>query len=128
MTEGSMGVSYRKVKGIEWGKKSPGWVLGALNGLVRKRKRLRPGLRGSTARRRQPASAAYATVFHARQTDMEQDDLIFLGAAVLLGQMASQRPPEQSEIKSAVSTARNLRDEVERQHEEARAKKEVKKP
>jgi hypothetical protein len=59
---------------------------------------------------------------------MEQDDLIFLGAAVLLGQMASQRPLEQSEIKSAVSTARNLRDEVERQHEEARAKKEVKKP
>lgn len=75
-----------------------------------------------------PAGAAYATVFQARQTDMEQDDLIFLGAAVILGQMASQRPPDQSEIKSAVSTARNLRDEVERQHEEARAKKEIKKP
>jgi hypothetical protein len=59
---------------------------------------------------------------------MEQDDLIFLGAAVILGQMVSQRPPEHSEIKSAVSTARNLRDEVERQHEEARAKKEIKKP
>jgi hypothetical protein len=73
-------------------------------------------------------SAAYATVFHARQTDMEQDDLIFLGAAVLLAQMARERPPEPSEIKSAVSAARNLRDEVERQHEEARAKKEVKKP
>jgi hypothetical protein len=59
---------------------------------------------------------------------MEQDDLIFLGAAVILSQMASHKPPEQSEIKSAVSTARNLRDEVERQHEEARAKKEIKKP
>ncbi len=59
---------------------------------------------------------------------MEQDDLIFLGAAVLLSQMASQKLPDQSEIKSAVSTARDLRDEVERQHEEARAKKELKKP
>jgi len=59
---------------------------------------------------------------------MEQDDLIFLGAAVILAQMGSQRPPEHSEIKSAVATARNLRDEVERQHEEARAKKEIKKP
>ena len=73
------------------------------------------------------AYVAYATVFP-RQTHMEQDDLIFLGAAVILAQMGSQRPPEHSEIKSAVSTARNLRDEVERQHEEARAKKEIKKP
>jgi hypothetical protein len=58
---------------------------------------------------------------------MEQDDLIFLGAAVLLGQMASQRVPDQTEIKAAVITARNLRDEVNFQHEEARAKKEPKK-
>jgi hypothetical protein len=55
---------------------------------------------------------------------MEQDDLIFLGAAVLLGQMVSQRPPNQTDIKAAVTTARILRDEVERQHEEARAKRE----
>jgi hypothetical protein len=58
---------------------------------------------------------------------MEQDDLIFFGAAVLLGQMASQRPPDQDEIKTAVTIARTLRDEVERQHAEARAKKEPKK-
>jgi hypothetical protein len=58
---------------------------------------------------------------------MEQDDLIFLGAAVLLGQMVIQREPDQTEIKTAVTTARNLRDEVERQHEEARAKKEFRK-
>ena len=53
---------------------------------------------------------------------MEQDDLIFFGAAVLLGQMVSQRPPDNSEIKAAVQTARSLRDEVNRQHEEARTK------
>jgi hypothetical protein len=58
---------------------------------------------------------------------MEQDDLIFLGAAVLLGQIASQRVPDPTEIKAAVITARNLRDEVNFQHEEARAKKEPKK-
>jgi hypothetical protein len=58
---------------------------------------------------------------------MEQDDLIFLGAAVLLGQMVSQRPPDQSEIRAAVQAARNLRDEVNQQHEEARARKEPKK-
>ena len=58
---------------------------------------------------------------------MEQDDLIFLGAAVLLGQMVMQREPDQTEIKTAVATARNLRDEVERQHQEARAKKEIRK-
>jgi hypothetical protein len=58
---------------------------------------------------------------------MEQDDLIFLGAAVLLGQMVIQREPNQTEIKTAVTAARNLRDEVERQHEEARAKKEFRK-
>jgi hypothetical protein len=57
---------------------------------------------------------------------MEQDDLIFLGAAVLLGSMVTQREPDQTEIKSAVTTARNLRDEVERQHQEARLKKEPK--
>jgi hypothetical protein len=59
---------------------------------------------------------------------MEQDDLIFLGAAVLLGQMASRRPPDPADIKAAVQTARDLRDEVNQQHEEARAKKEPKKP
>jgi len=53
---------------------------------------------------------------------MEQDDLIFFGAAVLLGQMVSQRPPDDNEIKAAVQAARSLRDEVNRQHEEARAK------
>ncbi len=58
---------------------------------------------------------------------MDQDDLIFLGAAVLLGQMVIQREPDQTEIKTAVTTARSLRDEVERQHEEARAKKEIRK-
>jgi len=58
---------------------------------------------------------------------MEQDDLIFLGAAVLLSQMASQRPPDQSEIRAAVQTARNLRDEVNQQHEESRSKKEPRK-
>ena len=58
---------------------------------------------------------------------MEQDELIFLGAAVLLGQMASHTPPDPDEIKTAVQTARNLRDEVEQQHEEARARKEPKK-
>jgi hypothetical protein len=58
---------------------------------------------------------------------MEQDDLIFLGAAMLLGQMVAQRPPDQTEIKTAVTTARNLRVEVERQHAEAREKKEPKK-
>ena len=58
---------------------------------------------------------------------MEQDDLIFLGAAVLLGQMVIQREPDQTEIKTAVTTARNLHDEVERQHEEARVKKEFRK-
>jgi hypothetical protein len=58
---------------------------------------------------------------------MDQDDLIFFGAAVLLGQMVIQRQPDQAEIKTAVTTARNLRDEVERQHEEARAKKEIRK-
>jgi hypothetical protein len=61
------------------------------------------------------------------QTGMEQDELIFLGAAVLLGQMASHRPPDPDEIKTAVQTARNLRDEVEQQHEDARARKEPKK-
>jgi uncharacterized protein YqhQ len=55
---------------------------------------------------------------------MDQDDLIFLGAAVLLGQMVTQRQPDQTQIKTAVTTARNLRDEVERQHQEARLKKE----
>jgi hypothetical protein len=58
---------------------------------------------------------------------MEQDELIFLGAAVLLGQMVVQREPDQAEIKTAVTTARSLRDEVERQHQEARVKKEFKK-
>jgi hypothetical protein len=58
---------------------------------------------------------------------MEQDDLIFLGAAVLLGQLVTQRQPDQTEIKTAVTTARSLRDEVERQHEEARVKKEFRK-
>jgi hypothetical protein len=58
---------------------------------------------------------------------MDQDDLIFLGAAVLLGQMVTQRQPDQTQIKTAVTTARNLRDEVERQHEEARLKREPKK-
>jgi hypothetical protein len=58
---------------------------------------------------------------------MEQDDLIFLGAAVLLVRMVGQRPPDESEIKTAVITARSLRIEVERQHEEARVKKEPKK-
>lgn len=58
---------------------------------------------------------------------MEQDDLIFFGAAVLLGRMGSENPPGQAEIKTAVSVARNLRDEVERQHEEARIKKETRK-
>jgi hypothetical protein len=58
---------------------------------------------------------------------MEQDDLIFFGAAVLLVRMAGQRPPDDSEIKTAVTTARSLRVEVERQHEEARVKKEPKK-
>jgi hypothetical protein len=58
---------------------------------------------------------------------MEQDELIFLGAAVLLGQMVSQRPPDPTDIKTAVQTARNLRAEVEQQHEDARAKKEPKK-
>jgi len=59
---------------------------------------------------------------------MEQDDLIFLGAAMLLGQIVAQRPPDQTEIKTAVTTARNLRVEVERQHAEAREKREPKKP
>jgi hypothetical protein len=54
---------------------------------------------------------------------MEQDDLIFLGAAVLLGQMASRRPPDPTDIKAAVQAARDLRDEVNQQHEDARAKK-----
>jgi hypothetical protein len=58
---------------------------------------------------------------------MEQDDLIFFGAAVLLVRMVGQRPPDDSEIKTAVTTARSLRIEVERQHEEARVKKEPKK-
>ena len=58
---------------------------------------------------------------------MEQDDLIFLGAAVLLGRMGSENPPGHAEIKTAVSIARNLRDEVARQHEEARIKKETRK-
>lgn len=58
---------------------------------------------------------------------MEQDDLIFFGAAVLLGPMAVQNPPGQAEIKTAVSIARNLRDEVERQHQEARIKSETRK-
>ena len=58
---------------------------------------------------------------------MEQDELIFLGAAVLLGQMVSQRPPDPTDIKTAVRTARNLRAEVEQQHEDARAKKEPRK-
>jgi hypothetical protein len=58
---------------------------------------------------------------------MEQDDLIFFGAAVLLVRMVGQRPPDDSEIKTAVTTARSLRVEVERQHEEARVKKEPKK-
>jgi hypothetical protein len=57
---------------------------------------------------------------------MEQDDLIFFGAAVLLLRMVGQRPPDDNEIKAAVITARSLRDEVERQHEEARLKKEPK--
>ena len=59
---------------------------------------------------------------------MEQDDLIFLGAAVLLGQMTSGKPPDHTDIQAAVQTARELRDEVNQQHEEARAKKEPKKP
>jgi len=59
---------------------------------------------------------------------MEQDDLIFLGAAVLLGQMASRKPPDHTDIQAAVQTARDLRDEVNQQHEEARAKKEPKRP
>jgi hypothetical protein len=58
---------------------------------------------------------------------MDQDDLIFLGAAVLLGRTVSQKPPDQSEIKAAVQTARDLRDEVNLQHEEARARKETRK-
>ena len=58
---------------------------------------------------------------------MEQDDLIFFGAAVLLLRMVGQRPPDDGEIKTAVITARSLRVEVERQHEEARVKKEPKK-
>ncbi len=58
---------------------------------------------------------------------MQEDDLIFLGAVVLLGQMASRKPPDSADIKTAVETARNLRVEVNQQHEEARAKKEPKK-
>jgi len=59
---------------------------------------------------------------------MEQDDLIFLGAAVLLVQMSSRNPPDHTDIQAAVQTARELRDEVNQQHEDARAKKEPKKP
>jgi hypothetical protein len=59
---------------------------------------------------------------------MEQDDLIFFGAAVLLGRMIGQKPPDEAEIKAAVTTARSLRVEVERQHQEARMKKEPTKP
>jgi hypothetical protein len=55
---------------------------------------------------------------------MEQDDLIFLGAAVLLGPMPSGKPPDPADIQAAVQTARALRDEVNQQHEDARAKKE----
>ncbi len=58
---------------------------------------------------------------------MEQDDLIFLGAAVLLGPMASGKPPDPTDIQAAVQTARALRDEVNQQHEDARAKKEPRK-
>jgi len=54
---------------------------------------------------------------------MDQDDLIFLGAAVLLGPMTSRKPPDPTDIQAAVQTARALRDEVNQQHEEARAKK-----
>jgi hypothetical protein len=76
-----------------------------------------------------PESGSVTTFFTACEEyrNMEQDDLIFLGAAVLLGQMVSQRPPDQSEIRAAVQAARNLRDEVNQQHEEARARKEPKK-
>jgi hypothetical protein len=59
--------------------------------------------------------------------DMEQDDLIFLGAAVLLGQMVSRTRPDRADIKTAVQTARDLRDEVNQQHEDARAAREPKK-
>jgi hypothetical protein len=58
---------------------------------------------------------------------MEQDDLIFLGAAVLLGQRESRTPPDSADIKTAVQTARDLRDEVNQQHEDARAAREPKK-
>jgi len=58
---------------------------------------------------------------------MEQDELIFFGAALLLGQMSNQNGPGPVEIRTAVTTARNLRDEVERQHQEARVKSEPKK-
>ena len=54
---------------------------------------------------------------------MDQDDLIFLGAAVLLGPMTSRKPPDDTDIQAAVQTARALRDEVIQQHEDARAKK-----
>jgi hypothetical protein len=54
---------------------------------------------------------------------MDQDDLIFLGAAVLLGPMASGKTPDATDIQAAVQTARALRDEVNQQHEDARAKK-----
>jgi hypothetical protein len=53
---------------------------------------------------------------------MDQDEVIFLGAAVLLAQVVSQLTPDHNEIKTAVLTARHLRAEVSRQLEEARAK------
>jgi hypothetical protein len=42
--------------------------------------------------------------------------------------MASRKPPDHTDIQAAVQTARELRDEVNQQHEEARAKKVPKKP
>jgi hypothetical protein len=58
---------------------------------------------------------------------MQEDDLILLGAVVLLEQMVSRKLPDSAGIKTAVETAGQLRVEVNQQHEEARAKKEPKK-
>jgi hypothetical protein len=58
---------------------------------------------------------------------MQERDLIFLGAAALLGQMVKHNPPDPADIKSVVETARNLLTQVDRQHEDARAKKETRK-
>jgi hypothetical protein len=60
--------------------------------------------------------------------EMQKDDLIFLGAANLLGRMVNRKPPDPADIKSVVETARNLYAEVIQQHEDARLKKEARKP